>query len=176
MGVSALLNGNTSWHEGSIPAGEFWAMPDKTLADSEFFEYISDAFGMSDIPPQCTDVLMNFGQWPLAGGVLDGSFWPLQQYQLGLEVAGEYLLFLREQGKAVWWVSTMSQSIKHGHTGKNDWRSDALVAIYNRLSHAHFTSLSIPIIDVFHVMNTLQEATYDGSHYSVATRAWSVIT
>ena len=144
MGVTSLISGDTSWHEWDIPAGESWVAADKTVAGTDFAEYISDAFGVPPVYPRCTNVLMNFGQWP-ASGIMDGGFWPLQQYQLSLEVAGDFLLSLRAQGKRVYWVPTLSQPVGHTVSGISDWRSDALIGVYDQLSHAHFTGLDIPV-------------------------------
>ena len=122
------------------------------------------AYGQYPLPASCTDVLLNFGHWP-ATQYSGRTFWPPQQYALALEDAGNRLTVFRHEGKRVYWVSSIPQQSKAGHTGVRDWRSEPVISLYNELSRAHFAELGIPFIDMSSIVGPLQDLSYDSSHF-----------
>ena len=165
LGVSALLQNDSSYYEfNDTDTAVIEADLQRPLAISAA-EWFQEAFGTTlHNLSACTDVIMNFGQWP-ASYVAHTSFWPFPQYRLAVENAADLLHSMRVQGKRVWWLSTISGNTVHGATGVNDWRSDPVISAYNQLAWVEMGRLDIPMIDTFHVVAPLHDLAYDRHHF-----------
>ncbi len=83
----------------------------------------------------CTDVLVNFGQWPAsyrAGKAPYSLAWYVRQ----LVAVRRQLAALRAaRGVRVWWLATVMSSLKARLEAAGiDWRTDPLLLSYNRLA------------------------------------------
>lgn len=83
----------------------------------------------------CTDVLVNFGQWPAsyrAGNAPYSLAWYVRQ----LVAARRRLAALRAaRGVRVWWLATVMSSLKARLEAAGiDWRTEPLLLSYNRLA------------------------------------------
>ena len=165
QGVAASLQNDSSWFAFNGTDQDVAVADTQRPLSVGATQYFAETFG--EFPhnlTSCSDVIMNFGQWP-ASYITKSAFWTLPQYRLAVENAADFLHFVRAQGKRVWWLTTNSANTVSGNTGKIDWRSDPVITMYNQLAVAEMGRLDIPIIDAYRIVAPLHDLSFDGYHF-----------
>ena len=162
-GVTSLILKDTTYHNSDVERGQW----DSNVVGLDNIIYYLDKWGhpwSQHNLLECTDVLANFGQWP-ASRETGSGFWPAHQYKLAAQNNADFLSLLGREGKRASWVTTPSHPLNPGLTGVDDWRTDPLLSLYNRLSQDVLDEDLIGIIDTFSITSPLNELSYDGHHY-----------
>ncbi|KAG2489685.1 hypothetical protein HYH03_011794 [Edaphochlamys debaryana] len=95
----------------------------------------SEPDGADPLSANCTDVLVNFGQWPASYRAGPAPYSP-GQYAAQVSYVRSKMLALRQKyGIRVWWVTTVMSSLKVQLELRGiDWRTDPLLLLFNRLA------------------------------------------
>ncbi|KXZ54422.1 hypothetical protein GPECTOR_5g76 [Gonium pectorale] len=91
--------------------------------------------GADPLGRHCTDVVVNFGQWPASYRAGPAPFSAGQYLAQLLRVRRRLLALRRQYGVRVYWLTTCSPSLKAWlESAGVDWRTDPLMLLYNRLA------------------------------------------
>lgn len=122
---------------------------------------------------RCTDIVVNFGQWPASNLVKTPvAPWPAAMYISALMKEREAMHELSLGGTRVYWTTTASFPIRRDFfgcgrgKGLRDGRTDPVLLLYNKLAHDVMQGRNIPVIDTYSITSSLPDATYEGAHYS----------
>ncbi|KAK9830548.1 hypothetical protein WJX72_012398 [[Myrmecia] bisecta] len=138
------------------------------LDESKVADYLW--IGWADDKPHdhCTDMLVNFGHWPLSYESGDHP-WDLSKYAENLERYTQIMLKARERGANVWWVTSNSAPTVWNHHGpfpeKRDWRTDPMLELFNTVATGIMERAGITVIDTYDRTSVLNDVSYDAAHY-----------
>lgn len=172
------FNGYVALTEGSGVEDSYWSDHNgKYVLESVYASYIADFWGEAVDTGICTDIIVNFGQWP-ASYQAGAAAWTAHQFgSRALEVAHR-LVAARGQGKQAYWMTINSMMLTYDRQGQ-DWRSDPQLLLFNEIAWKTMAHSSIPIIDTWSIVAPVAELSYDHCHYKGHVGqavAWRVIT
>jgi hypothetical protein len=127
-------------------------------------------WSFEDDMPGCSQVFVNFGQWP-AAWPSSPSPWGLAQYREAVRTFLATLIETRTRHPHLrfTWVSTNPHAIMFFHTAcpPTDWRFPHILAAYNRiaLDEVAATNGSVGFLDTFSIGFPLLDLSFDMAHY-----------
>jgi len=149
-----------------------WARPFyetmKIYSNGNMIAYFHDTFGTRiseiGIGMACEYVIFNIGQWPAA---TSSSLFAYKQMVASAFRRVENIETFPVLKRA-FWISTLPISYQRRtyQCPPTDLRNDAILPLFNNIakSLAHMSSL-VSYVDVYDVVDTLRDLSYDGAHY-----------
>ena len=177
-----------------MATSDYKAMPvvsaEKEVMPSDRHKYFQKRWSGFDFGEQevsdCTDVVVNMGQWP--AGWPEGRPWSFLEYSEGVRADMEDLQALSQRlgihPRRLYWLSTNPYGYMdvNGRSiyGPNavEWRWDGVVDNYNRLARSVAEASGIQYLDISSIAKPLSDLPYDGAHYAGIVgdeMAWEVV-
>jgi hypothetical protein len=120
---------------------------------------------------RCSTLLINFGQWPASkelGGPGRHAF-TVSQYGNAVEKALTTAKQVYPNKRLLWLtIHAHSDNAQQRSHPPTDWRYDVVLRQFNQAAIRACKSTGVDYIDVFEVMNAVNDITYDGQHYGHA--------
>lgn len=117
----------------------------------------------------CSAVIFNFGQWPVAW-TAGKQPWTLQRYAQQVHVVARHLVVQRTQHNTPhFWVTTnpvsLMNNFRPGTPLSHDWRVEPMILAINHIATQIMHQHNVPVIDIHSLARPLAHLTLDASHY-----------
>ena len=131
-----------------------------------YAKLIHSTFGEDVSLEGCTDVLANFGQWPL-GHTAGDQPWTSERYAAGVHKYATMMEGARSLGKRVWWVTINASPTVWSFHGAiahaKDWRTDPMLQEWNALASGIMQAAGIPVINTYAITSVVNDVSYDSA-------------